>query len=95
MRKLTEMNRRRFFEIMNSIIDGSMTERWPEGKIPETRAEKVEARQVGLIGMIYDGKDDSKELREILKSESWAKLEISLDEENNMIRIRVLDHPRR
>ena len=95
MRKLTEMSRARFRELMNSIADGSINAKWPEGKIAETKAEKVEERQVRTICLIYDGKDERDELRELLTSDYWDSLELLLDKENDKVHIHVKSNLRR
>ena len=61
-----------------------------EGKVAVTRAEKVEERQIRAICMMYDGEVDREELRKILKSDRWSKLELLLDEKNDKVRIHVI-----
>ena len=95
MRRLTEMSRTRFRELMASIANGSISARWPENKVAATRTEKVEERQVRAICLIYDGEDERDELRELLNSDYWDSLELLLDEKNDKVHIHVKQRPRR
>lgn len=95
MRKLTEMSRTRFRELMASIANDSISEKWHDGKVAITKSEKVEERQIRAICMIYDGEKERRKLRELLRSDTWDSLELLLDEKNDKVRIHVIGRVRR
>lgn len=72
--RITSMSRARFLQLWQEMQDGTLIERWSEGKKPETRKERVEAIQVRAMTLLYLEGREKFDL--LLESEDWHELEI-------------------
>ena len=90
--RLTSMKRSRFIEISRGIYDGSLKERWPEGKEAVTKKEQVEERQIKAVYMIFS--ESPKTFEELYKETNWTELAI-VRLEHGTLELRVRRDPRR
>ena len=82
MKKLTEFGRARFEELAEGIKDGSLLERWSEGKTAKTKAELVEERQIKALGAWVNSGNSLEELHSL----EWRRLEFFSDGDRILVR---------
>ena len=83
MKKLTEFGRARFEELFEGIKDGTLLERWPKEKVPKTKAELVEERQIKALGAWVNSGNSLEELQRDL---SWRRIEFFSDGDRILVR---------
>ena len=72
IRKLTEMSKARFCELLSDLDSGELSRRWAGEKEPETRKERTEANQIRAMGVIADSGQPLSDLA----SRQWSRLEL-------------------
>ena len=83
--RFTSITRPRFRELVKGMVDGSLLKKWDVIGAATTKAEKVEERQIKIIGMIY-GKHDEDVLK-VLESDAWTVLHIDVINGNFVLRV--------
>jgi len=68
------MSRARFLQLWEGIRDGTLLERWPKGKEPETKQEHTEARQIRAVMMLF--REHRKNFDLLLESDDWTEFEV-------------------
>ena len=82
MQKLTEFGRARFEELTEGIKDGSLLEKWSKEKVPKTKAELVEERQIKALGAWVASGNSLEELHGL----KWRRLEFFSDGDRVLVR---------
>ena len=84
---ITSMTRRAFLDLWEEILSGVAAERWPEGKVAETKKERTEDLRIRAIVMIFE---DHRDVFDTLVAESdWRRIEVYMGD-GGMLRFRVL-----
>jgi hypothetical protein len=74
-RKLTEITRGQFNDLLRRIEDDSLLEKWTEEYEPQNKADLVESRQIRALGCLIDSEHSLKELEAM----EWSRLEFWTD----------------
>ena len=82
-RKLTELTRGRFNDLLSGIEDNSLLEKWVDGFEPENKADLVESRQIRALGCWIDSGKSLKDLQEL----KWSRMEFWADGEHISLRL--------
>lgn len=80
--RITSMSRARFLELWEGIRDGTLDERWTEGKEPSTRKERVEARQIRAMTLLY--MENREKFQALVESDEWNWLEVVVGKDGLM-----------
>ena len=81
-RKLTEITRGQFNDLLRRIEDDSLLEKWSEEYEPQNKADLVESRQIRALGCLIDSGTSLKELETL----EWSRLEFFTDGKNISVR---------
>lgn len=76
-RKLTQISRWQFSDLLCRMEDGSLLEKWTEEYEPQNKADLVESKQIRALGLLVDSGTSLKEL----ESKEWARIEFWTDGE--------------
>ena len=66
-RKLTQISKGQFSDLLCRIDDNSLLEKWTEEYEPQNKADLVESRQIRALGLLVDSGTSLKEL----EAEEW------------------------
>lgn len=71
---ITSMTRRTFSDLWKDVQSGAAQERWPEGKVAETRKERTEDLRIRAIAMIF--KEHHDVFDTLLTTDDWRRVEV-------------------
>ena len=84
----TTMTRRRYRELIDRWLDGTLLQKWEGHRKPTTKAEQVEERQIKAIAMIYT--ENIKAVLDQLAKDDWSELRLVHDEARKIMRIQIV-----